>query len=240
MLARIAVAVTPPPGVDQRVRLGAAGDSLARLRDAGVRNLVMAGRIRRPGLSELRPDARAARLFARIGLRSLGDDGLLRAVARELEQEGFRILGVQEVLGGLLTPAGVLGRHRPDARAEEDIARGIEVARTLGRLDVGQAAVVQQGLVLGVEGIEGTDGLLARCGALKRDGVGGVLVKAAKPQQDRRLDLPAVGPDTVEGAAAAGLRGIAAEAGGTLLLDREAVIAAADRLGVFVVGVEAP
>lgn len=219
-------------------RLGAAGMTLRLLREAGVTELVMAGRVRRPSLTELRPDWRATRLFAKLGVRSLGDDGLLRAVTRELEAEGFRIVGVQDVFGSLLTPRGPLGRLQPDAGAERDIAHGIEVARRLGALDIGQAVVVQQGLVLGVEAIEGTDALIGRCGALRREGAGGVLVKMCKPQQDDRLDLPTIGVTTVERAHAAGLRGIAAQAGGTLTIDREAVARVADRLGLFVIGVD--
>jgi UDP-2,3-diacylglucosamine hydrolase len=220
-------------------RLGAAGTMLQALRDAGVTDLVLAGRVRRPSFVELRPDWRAAKLFARIGAKALGDDGLLRAVTQELEQEGFRVLAVQDVFAGLLTPAGVLGRIGPDETARADIDHGIRIARGLGALDVGQAVVVQQGLVLGVEAIEGTDALVERCGPLRRMGPGGVLVKMCKPQQDGRLDLPTIGPATVEKAAAAGLRGIAAEAGATLTLDRDAVVEAADRLGLFVIGVEA-
>lgn len=220
-------------------RLGAAGTMLRALREAGVTDLVMAGRVRRPSFAELRPDWRAARLFARIGAKALGDDGLLRAVAQELELEGFRVLAAQDVLADLLTPVGVLGRIVPDEGARIDIDHGMRVARGLGALDVGQAVVVQQGLVLGVEAIEGTDALIERCGPLRRTGPGGVLVKMCKPQQDGRLDLPTIGPVTVEKAAAAGLRGIAAEAGATLALDRDAVVAAADRLGLFVIGVEA-
>lgn len=220
-------------------RLGAAGTILRALREAGVTELVMAGHVRRPSLAELRPDWRAAKLFARIGAKALGDDGLLRAVTEELEQEGFRVLAVQDVFAGLLTPPGLLGRVEPDETARADIAHGIRVARGLGALDVGQAVVVQQGLVLGAEAIEGTDALIERCGPLARTGPGGVLVKMRKPQQDARLDLPTIGLATVEKAAAAGLRGIAVEAGSTLTVDREAVVAAADRLGLFVIGVEA-
>lgn len=218
-------------------RLGAAGAVLERLRHEGVTELVFAGPVRRPTVSELRPDWRAAMFFARVGTRILGDDSLLRAVAAGLEEEGFQVRAVQDVLSGLLTPPGVLGAHHPDAVAERDIAHGLRVAQALGRLDVGQAVVVQQGLVLGVEAIEGTDALIARCGRLRRAGEGGVLVKVRKPQQDNRLDLPALGVATVEAAAAAGLRGIAAEAGGSLMLEREAMRVAADRLGLFVQGV---
>ena len=218
-------------------RFGAVADIFAFLRHEGVNELVFAGPVRRPAFAEIMPDWQGAKILARLGARSLGDDGLLRSLTAILEEEGFRVIGIHHVLEDLLAPAGPLGAHRPDAAADADIARGLEVAHSLGRLDVGQAAVVQQGLVLGVEGIEGTDALLARCATLRRDGPGGVLVKLKKPQQDHRLDLPTIGVATVENAASAGLRGIAIEAGGTLVIDRSEVVAAADRLGLFVVGV---
>jgi DUF1009 family protein len=119
-----------------------------------------------------------------------------------------------------------------------DIRRGIEVSRGLGHLDVGQAAVVQDGMVLGIEAAEGTDALLARCAGLRREGPGGVLVKTRKPQQESRIDLPTIGAGTVTAAATAGLRGIAVEAGGALVVDRPAVVRAADEAGLFILGVD--
>jgi DUF1009 family protein len=220
-------------------RMGAAAKGLSLLRENRVTELVLAGGIRRPTLAAIRPDWRAAKFFAKVGYRMLGDDGLLSAVVKELELEGFRLIGPHELLDATAVPEGPLGRLRPDADATVDIKRGIELARAIGGLDVGQAVVVQQGLVLGVEAIEGTDALLRRCGALKREGVGGVLVKLAKPQQETRIDRPTIGARTVAIAAESGLRGIAVEAGATLMLDREAVIRAADEAGLFVVGVRA-
>lgn len=219
------------------VRLGKVGRMLDLLRQNGVRDLIFAGRVKRPSLVALMPDARGAKFMAKIAGKALGDDGLLRAVVAELEGEGFRVLGPETLLDDLLMPEGQLGRVAPDEAAWTDIRHGLAIARGIGRLDIGQAAVVQQGLVLGVEAIEGTDALLARCAELKREGPGGVLVKAKKPAQERRVDLPTVGRRTVEGAAQAGLRGIAVEAGQALLLDRDGVVAAADRLGLFIVGV---
>jgi DUF1009 family protein len=221
------------------IRLGEAGTGFQKLKQAGVGEVVMIGPVRRPTIRELAPDFRTTRFFAKVGLKALGDDGLLRAVAREIEEEGFRLVGIDDVLADCLALAGTYGGLIPDAQAEADIRRGIEVAKGLGALDVGQAVVVQQGIVLGVEAIEGTDQLIRRCGALRRDGPGGVLVKVKKPNQDRRLDLPTIGTNTLHEAAAAGLRGIAVEAGGALVLGRDAVAAAADELGLFVVGVTA-
>jgi DUF1009 family protein len=220
------------------VRLGAAGEGLRLLHAAGVVDLVLAGRIRRPSLSELRPDARAASILARAGLLRRGDDTLLSRIVAEFEREGFRVVGADDVLEGLIVTAGPIGGLRPDAEAERDITRGIEVVRALGVLDIGQAAVVQQGLVLGVEGIEGTDALIARCGPLQREGRAAILVKLAKPQQDRRVDLPVVGLETLASLQAAGFCGIAVGAGSTLIIDRPAFAAAADAAGLFAVAVK--
>ncbi|MBF0372662.1 MAG: UDP-2,3-diacylglucosamine diphosphatase LpxI [Alphaproteobacteria bacterium] len=219
------------------IRLGEAGGVVELLRRAGVSEVVMAGPIRRPSLAELRPDWRTVRLVARLGAHSIGDDGLLRAVVREFEIEGFRVIGINDVLDDLVATIGPYGRIEPDEQGWDDIRRGFSVARALGAVDVGQAVVVQQGIVLGVEAIEGTDALMARCAALKREGPGGVLVKLPKPGQERRADLPTVGVATLRNAAAAGLRGIAVEAGGTLVVGRDEVAAAADELGLFVIGV---
>jgi UDP-2,3-diacylglucosamine hydrolase len=219
-------------------RMGAAATGLGLLRDHGVTDLVLAGSIRRPTLAAIRPDWRATKFFAKVGYRMLGDDGLLSAIVKELEIEGFRLLGAHELLAeGAALPEGPLGKLAPHSDAAADISRGVAVARALGGLDIGQAVVVQQGLVLGVEAIEGTDALLRRCAGLRRDGPGGVLVKLAKPGQEARVDRPTIGPQTVTLAAEAGLQGIAAEAGATLLLGRDEVVRAADAAGLFVVGI---
>lgn len=221
------------------VRLGAAGRILDLLRAAGCRDVVMIGPVRRPSVLDLRPDAEGARILARIGRAAFaGDDGLLAAVVRVLEEEGFRVIGAHAVLAEVVAPRGVLGRAAPDALALADIERGRVVARALGAADVGQGCVVQQGIVLAVEAVEGTDAMLARAAGLARPGPGGVLVKLVKPGQERRADLPTVGPHTVAAAAAAGLRGIAFEAGGTLLAEREVCVADADRAGLFLLGVD--
>jgi hypothetical protein len=222
------------------IRLGAAARGIEMLRGEGVTELVLAGAVRRPSLMALRPDWRTAKFLAKIGMRALGDDGLLSAVIKEIESEGFRIVGAATLLGSALAPAGQLGRVAPDDLARQDIARGVDVARALGALDIGQGVIVQQGVVLGVEAAEGTERLIARCKALALDGAGGVLVKLAKPGQERRADLPTIGTKTIEQAAAAGLRGIAVEAGAALIIDREQVVAAADARGLFVIGIAAP
>ena len=221
-------------------RLGAVGDILAHLKEKGVQDIVMAGPIRRPSVTSLLPDRRAREGLARAGKAAFGDDGVLTTIIRELEErEGFKVVGIADLMADMAARAGVYGQHQPDDQAHDDIERGRDVAKALGALDVGQSVVVQQGLVLGVEAIEGTDRLLERVAKLRRDGPGGVLVKMAKPQQERRADLPTIGPKTVEGSAKAGLRGIAFEEAGAIIVDEEECIRLADRKGLFFVGLPA-
>ena len=222
------------------IRLGEGGKGIDLLHRENVAELVFAGAVAKPSLKELRPDLRTAKFFARLGQAWIGDDSLLSAVVHEMEREGFRVVAPESLLADVLAVEGVYGRVVPDDAARADIARGVAVAREAGRLDIGQAAIVQQGIVLGVEAAEGTDALIERCAALRRPGDGGVLVKVRKPGQERRVDLPAIGPQTVARAAAAGLRGVAVEAGGALVVDRDEVVRIADRAGLFVVGVAVP
>jgi DUF1009 family protein len=220
-------------------RLGAAGKILALLRQNHVHDLVLVGPVTRPSLLDLRPDFEGTKILARIGRAAFsGDDGLLAAIVRVFAEEGFAVIGAHEIITDALGPRGVLGRVAPDTQALSDIARGVDIVRALGRVDVGQGCVVQQGIALAVEAIEGTDQMLARCAAVARPGPGGVLIKIAKPGQDLRADMPAIGPRTLAAAAAAGLRGVAFEAGGTLLTDRAACIAAADSAGLFLYGID--
>lgn len=220
-------------------RVGAGGAIVARLRAEGVTHLVLTGQARRPSLLALWPDGWTARTLARIGKAAFaGDDTLLRGIAAVLREEGFEVLAPHAVLGGVLAEPGLLAGPAPDAIARADIARGIAVLEALAAQDVGQAVVVQQGLVLGIEAIEGTDALLARAGGERREGPGGVLVKLPKRGQDMRLDPPVIGPRTVEGAVAAGLRGIAIEAQGTAIAERAACTGAAAAAGLFLLAVE--
>lgn len=220
------------------VRLAAAGTILAALRAHGCDDIVLIGPVKRPSFRDLRPDAEGARILARLG-RALfsGDDGLLGAVVRVLGEEGFTIRGAHEFLSRSLGQAGRMGRYAPDERARADIARGIEVVRTLGRLDIGQGCVVQNGVVLAVEAMEGTDAMIARSGQCRQPGEGGVLVKLCKPEQERRTDMPTIGPRTLVHAAEAGLVGVAFEAGATLFTDQAACVETADSKGLFLFGV---
>lgn len=230
------------PALDEfphaEIRLAAAGKLLSLLKENFVRDVVMAGAVKRPSLIEMRPDWRGAMFLAKIGAKSMGDDSILTAIAESFREEGFRVIGAHELAADILTPEGLIGNIAPDDDMQEDIRQGIRIAKAIGALDVGQAVVIQEGLVLGIEAIEGTDALIKRAGALQRDGRGGILVKVKKPQQDERVDLPTMGVNTVHNAAKAGLSGIVMEAGGTLMLDQEAVATAADRTGIFVLGLK--
>lgn len=223
------------------VKLGAVGQTIKLLHQASVDDVVLIGAIDRPSLSELKLDFRGVQLLAKLGLKaSKGDDHLLSTIVREFEDEGFRVVGADEIIRPMLAPNGPITKALPGEQARLDIELGFRAAMRIGELDIGQAVVVQEGRVLGVEAVEGTDALLARTGALKTDGPGGVLVKVKKPGQDRRADLPAIGDRTVAGAIDAGLEGIAVHAGHCLLVNRPAMIDVADRAGLFITGISEP
>jgi DUF1009 family protein len=228
------------------IPIGQFGRLLKLMRSENCRDLTFIGTLVRPAVSEIRLDWATLRLMPKV-FRAFrgGDDHLLTSVSRLFEDEGFRLLGIKDVAPDVLMPAGSLTRAMPDHDAEADIAKGREVLRALSPFDIGQATVVIDGHVVGIEDIEGTDGLLARVAHLRKQGrirakAGrGVLVKAPKSGQDLRFDLPTLGSRTIEGAAAAGLAGIAIVAGNTIVADPQQMIVAADAAGLFVTGMPA-
>lgn len=236
--------ITDPDSVRDRthawVKLGQMQATMDRMLEAGVEDVVMAGPIKRPALSSLDLDARATKMLFRAGARAFGDDGLLSLLVSEIEKDGLTVLGIDQVLGELLAPSGSIAGPEADPVALADVERGITVLTAMGAVDVGQSAAVQEGLVLAVEAVEGTDDMIARAGQLIRQGPAPVLVKISKPGQERRADLPTIGPDTVSNALAAGFRGLALEAGGTLLIDGDEVRRVATAAGFFVLGVSVP
>jgi DUF1009 family protein len=228
------------------ISVGQIGKATKLFRSEGCRDLIFIGSLARPALSDIRLDWGTLRVMGTVvaAFRG-GDDHLLSGIGRIFEQDGFRMVGVKDAAPDLLMPRGCITRAVPDAAASADIARGREVLAALGPFDIGQAAVVIDGHVVAVEDIEGTDGLLARVARLRSDGrirakAGrGVLVKGPKSGQDLRYDLPAVGPRTVEAAAAACLAGIAVAADNAIAAEPQAMIEAADKAGLFVAGVVA-
>ena len=225
------------------ISVGQLGRAMKLFRSENCRDLVFIGTLVRPALSEVRLDWGTLRVFGRLWAAFRGgDDHLLTGIGGILEQGGFRMVGIKDVAPDLLMPEGSITRAAPDRDAVADIARGREVLRALSPFDIGQATIVIDGHVVGVEDIEGTDGLLARVARLRSEGrirarTGrGVLVKAPKAGQDLRFDLPTMGLRTVEGAIKAGLAGVAVVAANTVVAEAQAMIEAADAAGLFVTG----
>lgn len=211
-----------------------------------IERVVMSGGVRRrPEWREVRPTLKTLAKVPSIvrTLMSGGDDTVLRMVIKLIEKDGRRVIGAQEIAPDLLATVGPLGAVVPDADDLKDIAKAGEAAEALGRLDVGQGAVSVGGRIVALEGVEGTDSMLERVAGLRAGGRisqrrRGVLVKLCKPQQDIRADLPSIGISTVENARKAGLAGVAVDAGRSLILDRVAVIAAANEAGIFICGLD--
>jgi hypothetical protein len=228
------------------VKLGEVGRVLKILKNNDCKQLVIVGGIRRPDFSTIKFDMGVfANLPAILNLTVGGDNSVLTAIVSFFDKKGFEVVGAHEVASELLVESGLLGQHRPSKKDLKDIEIGLNVVTALGALDVGQCAVVASQYVLAVEAAEGTDQMLVRCKDLRQWGVekknkrSGVLIKCAKPGQERRIDLPTVGPQTVRGAIEAGLAGMALAANNVLMIDREEMIQLADEAGIFIIGVEA-
>lgn len=223
---------------------GAFGKLVSLLRKHNAREIVAVGSVYRPRLKDFRLDLTTLRILPRLAkLYRGGDDHLLSGVIQLVHDHGFRMISVADVAPNITVPEGVLGHHRPNDDDEADIRFGHALLRSLGPFDVGQAAAVSGQRVLAIEAAEGTAGMMARLAEMRASGKlrladkAGVLVKAPKPGQDRRIDLPAVGAETVQQAVTAGLRGIAVEAGGTIVPDLAAMVRAADEAGIFLIGI---
>jgi UDP-2,3-diacylglucosamine hydrolase len=228
------------------IALGQAGRFFRLARAEGCREAVLIGTLLRPALTQLRPDWHMLRLMPRIAaVFRGGDDRLLSGIAALFEEGGVRIVGVGEVAPEIIVPVGTLGRHAPSQRDRADITYGLELIAALGPFDIGQAVVVADRHVVAVEASEGTDNMLVRVAALRSEGRLtkprgiGVLVKAPKPGQDRRFDLPAIGPKTIENVTRAGLAGLAVAAGSAIVAEPDKTSAAADNAGIFFIGVAA-
>ena len=227
------------------LHLGEVGKLFRSLRERGIVEIAIVGAMTRPELADLRLDWGA--LKRAVGIASLfrgGDNHLLVGIARFFEGEGVRVVGVHQIAPQLLVPIGPLGAARPSAQALADAERGCALIGALSPFDAGQGAVIANGRVLAIEAAEGTDAMLARVAELRASrrlrfkGRAGVLVKAPKRDQDMRLDMPAVGLKTIEGAKAAQLEGVALAAGRVLVADAESLARAADAAGLFVIGLE--
>jgi len=226
-------------------QVGEQGVLMKYLKEETVQEIVLVGNVQRPDFKNLKIDWAGAKLLPKVLMAARkGDDALLRVLIENFEANGFTVVGAHDVMSALLIEKGPLGRIGPDEDAMADITKAREVVTAMGALDIGQGAVVVSGLVLAVEAAEGTDAMLERVADLRPEVRGdanaraGVLLKMPKPIQERRIDLPTIGQKTLHGAAKAGLKGIAVAAEGALVIDREEVAALADRLGLFVVGID--
>lgn len=224
------------------IKWGEVGKLFAALEKDSCTDLVIIGGVRRPDFKNVRIDLGAIKALPfLLSLRKGGDDHVLSRIVRFFEQRGYRVHGAGDVLPELLMPEGTLTRRGPSADDEADMAHAFEVVRSLGRLDIGQAAVVANGYVLAVEAAEGTDAMLERCAEIKRQGRShgtglGVLVKAPKPGQEERVDMPTIGPETIHKAAEAGLSGIAVAAQHVLIAECKRTIDAANERKLFLYG----
>lgn len=221
--------------------VGEAGKIIRTLKSHKCDAVVFAGIVRRPNFSALKVDWRGAALMPRVlAAAAKGDASILDVLVETVEAEGMRVIAVEDVLKNLAALQGVIAGPAPSEKQLADIQKAAAIVSALGAFDVGQGAVVAHGLVLAIEAAEGTDAMLSRCAALPNElSKGGVLVKRPKPDQELRVDLPTVGPETVRRAAAAGLAGIAMEAGGALVVDRDEMVGLAEEAGLFIYGFSA-
>ena len=219
-------------------KIGEAGKMMKFFKNNDIHDIVLAGGIKRPSFKELIPDWQGMKMLTKLAIKKMSDDNLFRAVIREAENLGFKILSIEEVVPEMMFYEGVYGKIKPSKEDMDDIERGFVVAKALGAVDVGQAVVVQEGMVLAVEAIEGTDMMLSRAATVKKEGKAPIMVKVLKPKQDLRVDLPAIGVLTIEQLKKYGIKGIAVEAGGILLIEREAVIQKANDYGIFIIGIK--
>lgn len=217
--------------------MGSVNKILKYFKKNNVKDLVMIGHVKRPSLFELKPDLKALKMLSRVSLKSLGDNDLLSGLKAELENEGFKIHGIQHFCENLLIKEGALGKHVPNKDDLISIEVGINISQKIGALDIGQSVIVQDGIIIGIEAVEGTDGLIKRCKPLLKKGGKAILVKTCKPQQDKDLDLPTIGIETVKNAYSSGLKGIAVQADNTLIVDPKNVAQYADKYKIFVHGV---
>lgn len=214
------------------------GKILNFFRENKVTKITFAGGMKRPSLTSLIPDLKGLQLLTRLQkLKKGGDNTIFKIIFRFLEEEGFEMVGVKDVAPGLLTPLGVIGKKEPSIKQIKDVELAKNIAAEIGRLDIGQAAVAQEGCVLATEGIDGTDALIKRCKELHFRGKGGILAKMKKPDQDDRIDLPTIGIKTIKNLHENGFAGVVLEAGNSIILNRNEVIDLADELGIFVYGV---
>ncbi|AIF82076.1 hypothetical protein I862_07610 [endosymbiont of Acanthamoeba sp. UWC8] len=222
----------------QTFQLHSISKIIKKLNDEGVSHVVFAGRVKRTSISKLLLDVKGAKLFASIMRNGINDNSLLTTIVNFFENEGFTVLPAEYIAQDIVVRSGHITKTKPSKEAWEDIKKGTKILKGIAEFDVGQALVIQEGLVLGVEAAEGTDRLIERCGGIQqKEEHGAILIKVSKPDQDKRVDLPCIGINTVKELHKNGLIGVAIEAGSALIIDEKATVEEADRLGIFIFGI---
>jgi len=222
---------------DYIVSLAKMGRAVKYVKNIGIKHILMVGGVKRPSLKNIIPDLWTAKFLTTISSKVRGDNSVLSKLTKALEKEGFIIVAPEEILPNLICPKGTLGKVKPNQQNNEDISTGYSVAKIIGANDIGQSIIIENGLVIAVEAAEGTDRMIKRSLILKKEKKAGVLIKVIKPMQDRRIDRPVIGIDTIKAAKKAGLDGIALESNEILILNYSEVILYADKEGLFVEGI---
>lgn len=222
---------------DYIVSLSKMGRAVKYVKNIGIKHILMVGGVKRPSLKNIIPDLWTAKFLTTISSKVSGDNSVLSKLTKALEKEGFIIVAPEEVLPNLICPKGTLGKVKPNQQNNEDISTGYRIAKIIGANDIGQSIIIENGLVIAVEAAEGTDRMIKRSLSLKKEKKAGVLIKVIKPMQDKRIDRPVIGIDTIKAAKKAGLDGIALESNEILILNYSDVILYADEEGLFVEGI---
>ena len=222
---------------DYIVSLAKMGRAVKYVKNIGIKHILMVGGVKRPSLKNIIPDLWTAKFLTTISSKVSGDNSVLSKLTKALEREGFIIVAPEEVLPNLICPKGTLGKVKPNQQNNEDILTGYRVAKIIGANDIGQSIIIENGLVIAVEAAEGTDRMIKRSLNLKKEKKAGVLIKVIKPMQDKRIDRPVIGIDTIKAVKKAGLDGIALESNEILILNYSDVILYADEEGLFVEGI---
>ena len=222
---------------DYIVSLSKMGRAVKYVKNIGIKHILMVGGVKRPSLKNIIPDLWTAKFLTTISSKVSGDNSVLSKLTKALEREGFIIVAPEEVLPNLICPKGTLGKVKPNQQNNEDISTGYRIAKIIGANDIGQSIIIENGLVIAVEAAEGTDRMIKRSLILKKEKKAGVLIKVIKPMQDKRIDRPVIGIDTIKAVKKAGLDGIALESNEILILNYSDVILYADEEGLFVEGI---
>jgi DUF1009 family protein len=226
----------PPTGDYITIKLGEIGKLFRAMKSNNVEVIVFAGFVKRPSFKYISLDWEAAKIITRLAIKKMTDDNIFKTIINEIESRGFKVIGAEKVMPEIMFSEGIYTKTKPTAEDMEDIQRGINVSKALGLVDVGQACVVQQNMVLAVEAMEGTDEMMARANSIRRPGKPPVMIKIRKPKQDMRVDVPTIGLQTIEQLKKCGISGIAVEAGAIILIQHEEVIKYADESGIFIIG----